>query len=196
MNADEIAARMRPGGLTLAFDTNALFAEQILLGTCNDVARLNDRLAASSLPALRLVVCAVAHAEKLFDLKQRFRASFDVSAIVQGLAGKGLLIQPFATNHALETASRLGERYPTTGDWRAAKKKRCLQCLGLREEAAVTATGKGCGATVDWLVGGHARAEGSILVTDDTGPEFAGLVERVRLTTLSEALQGLLREPA
>ena len=57
-----------------------------------------------------------------------------------------------------------------------------------------TGTGQGCGATVDWLIIGHARAEGCVLVSDDTGPEFAGLVERVKLETLEAALLKLVSE--
>ncbi len=55
-------------------------------------------------------------------------------------------------------------------------------------------SGKQCGATFDWLVGAHARAEGFVLVTDDTGPEFAGLVERVKLDVLVAAVRAVLAE--
>lgn len=55
-------------------------------------------------------------------------------------------------------------------------------------------TGQSCGATVDWLIGGHARAEGCILVTGDKGHEFRGIVEQVKLDVLEEALRGLLAE--
>jgi hypothetical protein len=69
-----------------------------------------------------------------------------------------------------------------------------VQCLGLPTATPTPGNGQGCGATVDWLIGGHARAEGCVLVTDDTGPEFAGLVERVRLDVLETALQDILSE--
>jgi predicted nucleic acid-binding protein len=195
VNVAEISARLAAGGLALAFDTNALFSDRALIAVCSDVARVNDRLSRRGLRPLRLLTSAVAHAEKLVDLKQKYKATFDAGVILRGLASKGLEIQDFTTDHALETATRLGERHTTTDDWRAAKKKRCLQCLGLGTDTLVTASGKGCGATVDWLIGGHARAEGCVLVTDDTGPEFAGLVDRVKLETLAEALRALLQEP-
>lgn len=129
MSPEEIAEKARRGGLTLAFDTNALFGERSLFGVCNGVARYNERLAQRGLSPIRLVVCTVAHAEKLFDLKQQYRGTFDQDVILRGLQRKGLVIQPFDGKHAMETAVRLGELHPTTAEWHAAKKKRCLECL-------------------------------------------------------------------
>lgn len=194
MTPHDMAGRLRAGGAALAFDTNALFGERSLFGVCNSVAQYNERLAERALPPLRLVVSAVAHAEKLFDLKQQFRDRFDAGVILRGLARKGLAVTAFETRHALETAARLGERCPDSAAWREAKRRRCLHCLGLDAATATPGSGKECGATVDWLVGGHARAEGAILVTDDKGPEFQGIVERVKLDVLEEALRGLLAE--
>jgi hypothetical protein len=190
----EIAARLRPGGVALAFDTNALFGEGSLFAVCNDVARHNEHLATRGLLPVRLVVSTVAHTEKLFDLKQEFRDRFDGGVILRGLQRKGLVVQPFEAAHALATAQRLGERYPKSAEWHEAKRLRCLHCLGLSTATATPGTGKGCGATVDWLIGGHARAEGCVLVTNDTGPEFAGLVDRVKLDVLEAALHDILSE--
>jgi hypothetical protein len=196
VKAEEIADKARSGGLTLAFDTNALFRDKRLFAVCNGVSRYNERLKERGLSPVRLVVCTVAHAEKLFDLKQAFKETFDRDVILQGIQRKGLIIQAFEIRHAMETGVRLGERHATPDAWHAAKKKRCLQCLGLPSETPLEATGQGCGATVDWLIGGHARAEGFVLVTDDTGPEFKGLTERLKLSTLEEALEQLLGEPS
>ncbi len=60
------------------------------------------------------------------------------------------------------------------------------------EEVAAPGTGQGCGTTVDWLIIGHARAEGCVLVSDDMGPEFTGLIKRVKLGTLEAALLKLV----
>lgn len=195
MTKDEIAARIRRGGLALAFDTNALYVDRRLIALCAQIARCNERLRQRGLKPARLIVCAVAHVEKLFDLKQKYRDAFDFGAILDGLRSKGLEIQAFDASHARETAIRLGERYPSTSDWRRAKRQRCIRCVGLDPER-VTAPGSGqrCGAAVDWLIGAHARAEGCVLVTDDAGPEFAGLAERVQLATLSDAVQEILAE--
>lgn len=196
MTPEEVAARAREGGVTFAFDTNALFGEGPLFAVCNAVSRYNERLAARELAPLRLVVCAVAHAEKVFDLKQAFKGTFNIDAIVQGLQRKGLIIQPFDVNHALETAVRLGERYTTIAEWRAAKKERCLECLGLPPGTLAPGSGKYCGTTVDWLIGGHARSESALLVTDDAGPEFVGLTDCLKLSTLKAAIDQLLGEPS
>lgn len=196
MTPEEIAVRLRDGGATLAFDTNALFGETTLFGVCNSVAQYNVRLAARTLPPVALMVSAIAHAEKVFDLKQQFRDRFDAGVILRGLARKGLMVKAFDAAHALSTAERIGERHGDTASWRGAKRLRCLGCLGLPLTTPTPGNGQSCGATVDWLIGGHARAENAILVTDDTGPELAGIAERVKLDVLTAALQQLLQEPS
>ena len=194
MTPQEITARLRPGGVAFAFDTNALFGEGSLFAVCNDVALHNDHLVARGLPPVRLVVSTIAHTEKLFDLKQKFQENFDGAKILRGLARKGLAIEPFVADHAIETAQRIGDRNPNTAAWHEAKRRRCLQCLGLPTATDTPGKGSGCGATVDWLIGGHARAAGCVLVTNDTGPEFAGLADRVKLDVLKAALQTILSE--
>jgi hypothetical protein len=197
VTADELAARLREGAVTLAFDTNAVYRDRRLNELCDRIARHNLRLAAEGRAPVRLVISAVAYAEKLFDLKQRWRGTFNLDVILDGLRSKGIEVQPFDARHALETAARLGERYPNDAAWQRAKRDRCLSCLGLSPSAAeAPGTGRTCGATVDWLVGGHARAEGCMLVTDDTDPELGGLLDRVGLETLAAALRLLSEAPA
>jgi hypothetical protein len=191
VNDAELEARLRQGGLQLAFDTNALTADRKFRNLCNDISRWNLMLEAQKLPKVRLVVCTVAHIEKLFDLKQRFRGIFDLDVILAGLQSKGVEVEPFSAMHALETALRLGESYPDSEAWHQAKKNRCLGCVGLPLTTPAPGSGKYCGATVDWLIGGHAHASGCLLVTDDQGVEFKGL-ERIRLDRLVEALGKLL----
>lgn len=195
MNGEELTNRLREGGLKLAFDTNALFIDRKFTALCGVVSRWNEQLSAGRKQPVRLVVCTVAHAEKLFDLKQRWRNTFDIQNILAALRSKGLEVEPFDTRHALEMATRLGEFYPGDEAWRQAKRERCIRCIGL-EPMQVPASGsdKRCGATVDWLIGAHARAEGCVLVTDDKGPELRNL-ERVSLDTLASALQQLISEP-
>lgn len=76
MTPQEMAARLRPGGVALAFDANALFGEGSLFAVCSDIARHNEHLAARGQPPVRLVVSTIAHTEKLFDLKQEFQDRF------------------------------------------------------------------------------------------------------------------------
>jgi len=195
MTEDEIAERLRAGGLKLAFDTNAIEADSRRDAVCDSVSRWNARLAERSLALVSLVVCAVVHHEKVFHLKRRFRGTFKPSVIIDGLKKKGLITEPYDAQHAMATGAWLGERYPIANDWYRAKKERTLRSVGLDpSKVAAPGTGQGCGATVDWLIIGHARAEGCVLVSDDTGPEFAGLVERVKLETLEAALLKLVSE--
>jgi hypothetical protein len=195
VNEEECAQRLRAGGLKLSFDTNALYAEKKLLGLCGDVARWNLRLTAQGRPPVHLAVSTAAHAEKLFDLKQRYRDTFDPAVILKGLESKGLQIEPFEVRHALETANRLGTSYSSTQAWHQAKKNRCPRCVGLDPDThQAPGTGQQCGATVDWLIGAHAQAEGYVLVTDDKGVEFKQL-ERIELDTLVAAVQQILSEP-
>lgn len=195
MNEDEIAGRLRTGGLKLAFDTNAIEADKRRDAVCDSVAQWNAKLAARSLLPVHLVVCAVVHHEKVFHLKRRFGDKFNPSIIVTGLKSKGLATEAYDAQHAMETGAWIGERYPTSSDWHRAKKERSLRSVGLDPiKVEAPGTGKECGATVDWLIIGHARAEGCVLVSDDTGPEFAGLVDRVKLGTLEAALQKLVSE--
>jgi hypothetical protein len=195
VNAEQCSQLLRAGGAKFSFDTNALHGDKRLTDLCDDVARWNVRLEQRGLLTVQLAVCAVAHAEKLFDLKQKHRADFDPKIIIEGLQSKGLLIEPFEVEHALETANRLGLLYDSSQKWRHAKRERCRQCLGLASNLDVPGTGKQCGATVDWLIGAHAHAQGYILVTDDRGPEMQGL-ERINLDALVEAVRQVLSEPA
>lgn len=195
MTEDEIAERLRSGGLKLAFDTNALEADERRDAVCDQVAQWNTKLAGQRLSPVGLVVCAVVHHEKVFHLKRRFGEKFSPSVIVTGLKSKGLATEAYTAEHALETGAWIGERYPTPNDWYRAKKERSLRSVGLDpSNVEAPGTGQGCGATVDWLIIGHARAEACVLVSDDMGLEFAGLVERVKLGTLEAALQKLVNE--
>lgn len=195
MTEDDIAELLRSGGVRLAFDTNAVEGDRRRDAVCNKVSQWNRKLSDQHLLPVRLVVCAVAHHEKVFHLKQRFGSTFDASIIEVGLKSKGLVIKAYDARHALETGAWIGERYPTQNDWHLAKKERSLRSVGLDPSKVVApGTGHGCGTTVDWLIIGHARAEGCVLVSDDTGPEFAGLVARVKLGILEAALQKLVGE--
>lgn len=196
MNPDQIATRLRGGSTVLAFDTNAVYGDRRLFKLCDSMAAFNDRRRKSGHPDVRLVVSTVVYAEKLFDLKQRYGKHFDLKEILRGLEQKKLDVQPFSTHHALATAVRLGEKYKDDAAWQSAKRTRYIAALGLPKDTSAPATGRNCGATIDWLIGGHAHAEGAILVTDDNDPEFGGGIERVRFDVLKEALDRLLAEPA
>ncbi|WP_309891680.1 hypothetical protein [Archangium sp.] len=193
MNEEDISQRLREGGLTLSFDTNALFLNRKFLTLCDEVALWNQRLGSEGRQPVGLRVCTVAHSEKLFDLKQAFQDAFDIGSIMAAFHSKGLVLESFTDKHALALAIRLGEFYPDDKTWREAKRKRCIQCVGLNpnQVQAASGTGRRCGATVDWLIGAHAHAEGYVLVTKDKGVEMKHL-KRVELDTLAEALRKLM----
>ena len=192
MNQDEIARRLQQGGLKLSFDTNAVVTEGKFTSICENVSRWNVHLRDQGRRDVSLSVCTIMYVEKLFDLKQRFRKTFDIGVILESLQLKGVQVEAFDARHAVEVASRLGEWYQDTKAWHAAKRERCLHCLGLSPVNTLAAgSGRGCGATVDWLIGAHAHAEGAILVSDDKGPEFKNL-DRVTLDVLQAALQHLV----
>lgn len=186
----ELEARLRAGGLTLAFDTNAVENHRAFLDACDAIQRLNARREAQK---IGLAVYAVAHGEKLLHLRQGHKQDllgpFDDDHICADLKDRGIEIMAFEERHARRVAVRLQERYRTRQEWREEKKQRYLQALGMVAHAGLsTATGKKCSATVDWLLAAQAEIEGHILVTDDKGPEFACLAERVPFDTLAEAL--------
>ena len=196
MTGEELETRLGAGGLALAFDTNAVYRDRRLIALCDRVSLHNRRLEAASKPLVRLLISTVAYAEKLFDLKQQWRDRFDLDVILSGLRSKGIEVQPFHERHALETATRLGEHYPDDAAWQRAKRDLAARSLGLPLGIATPGTGRSCGATIDWLIGGHARAEGCVLVTDDNDPELGGRLERVGLDLLDGVLMRLLGERA
>lgn len=187
----ELEARLRVGGLTLAFDTNALESHQHFFNACDAIRLLNAPRQNGQ--KIGLAVYAVAHGEKLLHLRQGHKADilglFDDDRICADLADRGVEIMAFEERHARRVAMRLQERYPTRAQWLAEKRQRYLQALGMTAHAQLSAaTGKKCSATVDWLLAAQAEVEGHILVTDDRGPEFACLAERVPFDTLAKAL--------
>ncbi len=194
MNLDEFAKHLRGRSLTLAFDTNAIESDDRFTGVCNRLIQYNLRRAMADRAPIRLVICAVAHFEKLFHLKQHLKHKFNVSVVVQMLKTKGVEIQPFDVEHALHTANRIGSQHKTSADWQNAKREMYLQSLGFPLSTQTIGTGKNCGATIDWLIGGHAQAENAILVTDDEGPEYRGIVDRVKLEVVEAAINELLAE--
>jgi predicted nucleic acid-binding protein len=181
--------RIAAGGAVLALDTNAIYGLRRLAKLCNHVNLL--RSAADPLD-IRLCVPAVVHMEVLFDLRQNRGPGFDANIVVQSLVDKGLTIAPFEERHAMHAAERLAESFPQNADWQAAKRRHCIDCLGLglpEDKARELASRKrSCGATIDWVIAAHAAHEGWILVTNDNQSEFAGLKLKMKLEQLEQIL--------
>jgi mono/diheme cytochrome c family protein len=182
--------RVREGGVVLAFDTNAMSAHRKLIDLCNTANQL--RVGPSPLD-LRLYAPALAHAEMVLHLRHeqiRRGRTYDPLVVRQGLEDKGLEVMSFEVHHAEEVAALLAQRFGDPAAWKAAKRARCVSCLGLTKAQGEAAPGQSCAATVDWLIAGQALKEGWILVTGDKGPEFRGLDAKIEL----DALAALLRE--
>ena len=188
LTRDTLIERVQSSGaVRLLFDTNAVEMHRAFHRLCDEINRLNHTMKPRHID---MFISAVAHTEKLFHLKQQIGAPFDVRVAMAGLTNVGVKVLPFAIEHAHATALLLGKRYEKRDDWRDAKRKRCLQCLGARPEDSV---GKNCSATIDWLIAAHAIHENCILVTDDRGIEFRDVLDKITMDTLEQAIGELLR---
>ncbi|HWN67305.1 MAG TPA: hypothetical protein VNM90_06670, partial [Haliangium sp.] len=181
---------MHGGEVVLAFDTNAIFGNRFL-DLCDNINKLNSLWRPRR---IRKLVAAPVHVEKLHDLHQKKKESFDPALIMQVLGEKQIEIVSFEQHHAEHVAGMLGALYPSTQDWRGFKRQRCLACVGLLHRAdEAKAGGKRCGATIDWLVAGHADLEGYVLVTDDGGPEFKSVRRKAKLKSVVKVVDEVLR---
>lgn len=172
--------------VVLSFDTNTIFGDRPgdpFLTLCDDINRLNQIWKPR---IIRKVIAAPVYTEKLHDLRQRYRG-YDHKRILAVLEDKKIDIEPLEPRHAEHVAEMLAAQYPEDDAWHAFKQRQCLSCVGLTHLAhEAKRTGKHCGATIDWLVAGHADAEGYVLVTSDRGEEFARVK---RKTTLESAVK-------
>lgn len=177
----------------IAFDTNALFGNRSntrFEDLCDTLNRI-DLVRAPRM--IRKVLSAAVYMEKVQDLRQEYGEKYDHSLPKWFLDAKKVEVLAFAPEDAEHTARLLGQRYPSSHAWRDFKRAQCLDCLGLQNNAVpAQGTGKGCGATIDWLVAGHADARGYLLVTSDRGPEFQGMAWRSTLEEVYAAASELL----
>lgn len=185
----------RERDVVLAFDTNAIFGNRVgdpFLALCDRINDLNRRRQPMH---IRKVIAAPVYMEKLHDLRQAY-PGYKHELILKTLVSKGIELVPILPSHAEHAAGLLGELYPATEDWRAFKRQRCLSCLRLPGHLAHEAKGNGkkCGATIDWLVAGHADAEGYVLVTNERrGPEFKSVQRKATLATVVTVVDEVLR---
>jgi len=188
--------RIRGGDATLAFDTNAIIGfsgaeARVTFGAfwtvCDDASRLRDE--AREPLSIEIVVPALAHLEVLHDLRTTIGARFDRARVERELQSKQVAIPPFHDEAALKASETLHRWFPDAGLWRAAKRARCLEVLGLRD-----APGQAGLASIDWAIAAQAEAEGWILVTDDARAEFNHVSHKITKSVLRRLLDGLLRE--
>ncbi len=179
MNKKEVYQLLCEGKLTIAFDTNIVFHELRFLTLCDNINRINE----AHHYQLCLVVSAIVHTEKLFDLKQKYQERYDIEEVNRFLDRKRISIVPYERCHAQAVAHLVGKQFPSNKEWRAFKRQSCINCLGIKDNhVPMPGSGKKCGATVDWLIAGYAIAEDCLLVTNDKGKEFQG----IKKTTFDE----------
>lgn len=195
MDRKELAALFEGEHLVLAFDTNAIYGNRDsdpFVRLCNTVNNINEKR--SPARHISLVISAPVYVEKLHDMRQAFKGAFDFDMVRGFMESKGIQIEPFAGEDAETLAELLGTRYPSANDWRTFKRARCFRCLNLPEHLhdQAAGSGKNCGATLDWLVAGHAHARSYVLITDDRGPEFKSVSRRAKLKAVCDVADQLL----
>lgn len=195
MSAEE---SIRAGGVTLAFDTNAIIGRsprerRLVFGgfftICDIANRLRDE--APRPLEIHVVVPALARLEALYDLRiERGKAPFDEAFVKSALEGKARVIE-FNDDAAIRASGVLLRWFDCDEAWQRAKRERCLEALGLGK--GHPASGRGL-ASIDWAIAAQAEAEGWILVTRDTRAEFQHVSHTITKEALRELLDRLLEE--
>lgn len=193
----EVIELLRREALTIAFDTNEIFRndrDDPFIGLCDRINEINRlRRDGFALPPIKKVLPAPVYAEKLHDLRQLYGARYDHRKILGFLTSKRVDVVGFEGRHAEHVAEILGRLYPDDGAWQRFKREQCARCLGVSLLSEVSRKGK-CSATIDWLIAGHADAEGLLLVTQDSREEFQGVRLKTTLDTLSKAAGEIYEE--
>lgn len=189
----EIYELLQTKNLMLVFDTNVI-TQRGFMPLCQQVQRIN---LIRTKPQIKLYVPAVAHAEHLFHLAQQYGDSYNLEFIRENLVIHEIEILNFTQQEAEYCAKLLQQKYNTPPEWQAAKKRRCLECVGLPDDYSLAAgTGGQCGAPNDWLIMAQAQHGNMILVTEDKGKhqEFSLVLNVARYNNLKESLNRILTE--
>ncbi len=199
LSEQEVLAFLAQDDATIAFDTNAIFAtkkaseEELdpFIRVCNHINEVNKLREKRGQRIIRKTLSSIVFNEKLHDLRQRFKTSYDHDKILGFLASKQIEILAFDQEHAVHVSEILWQRYPEKNTWKTFKQSRCARCLGLSQIPETATKNRTCGATVDWLIAGHADAERMLLVTDDGHEEFDAVQYKTRLQSLEGAVKAL-----
>jgi len=193
MTPDEVYQLLQAGDVILAFDTSVT-VQRGFLALCDLANRVNERRQALQDPArIGLCVPAAAHTERLFDLCQQHGDVYDVEFVRTVLEQRGVQVPSYTVRDAEHCAALLYQRFQTGEEWRAFKKRRCLECAGLDSQYHHLAQGTGqrCNAPVDWLIISQAQRQGMLLVMDDLGcgGEFDHIERKVCYADVRGALE-------
>lgn len=195
---DELYRQLQTSDVILAFDTSVT-SRKGFIPLCEYVNRINAKREALNFPwRIQLCIPAAAHTERLFDLAQLYGDTYDVHTINQVLKNYRVTVPEFTQLDAEHCAELLVQRYQTPAEWRAFKKRRCLECVGLPVAYHHLAEGGGkeCGAPNDWLIIAQASCRGMWLVMDDQGRhnEFGLIPNKASFNEVNNALQRVLTE--
>ncbi|MGE0489895.1 MAG: hypothetical protein AB7S38_11885 [Vulcanimicrobiota bacterium] len=105
---------------------------------------------------------------------------------------KGVSVESYDDSDAIAFSEMVCELFPEKGERHEARKKRCMDCLGVTEAPG----GTSCPGTTDWHIAGQARGRKWILITDDRGEEFQGVARKATLAQLQEVLNSRLQDLA
>ncbi|MDO9021271.1 MAG: hypothetical protein Q8S73_22910 [Deltaproteobacteria bacterium] len=195
MTGDEILEYLRRPDAVVAFDTNTIFGSGGQKDPGAALIACISRINVFRVAPIRMVVPAVVYHEKLRQMRQEWGNEFDPSFPEGFLHSKHIVVEAFDKPHAERTAERLAALYPVDGAWRAFKKRRCLECVGLSPTlAGAEGDGSRCGATVDWLIAAQADMSGYLLVTNDLGAEFASVACMASVVATKAAAERLRDE--
>jgi hypothetical protein len=120
----------------------------------------------------RLLVSALSHTERVFQLRRQHGSNFDPAIIQRFLDSHGIEILSFDRGEAEQVAAALGDSFDTHEAWSQAKWRRCARCTRCDAEPP---TQPRCPATIDWFIARHRTGEAVFLITDDKGEEFRGV---------------------
>jgi hypothetical protein len=203
MTPDEIYQLIQAVDTTLAFDTSVTVRGGFL-NFCEQVNRVNTKREALNKPErIKLCVPVAAHVERLFDLAQHYGDQYNVEFINETLSRYQITVPNFTVTDAEHCAELLWQRYNTSDEWYAFKKRRCLECIGLplnKYSRLAKGTGQQCGTPNDWLIIAQASRGTMLLVMDDLGrADEYNLVERKvsyndARTALTRILDDLIRQ--
>ena len=138
--------------------------------------RLSALTIAAASRGTTLVIPALIHAERVFQLRRLHGTTFNATVIqswFQSYAGV-VVIEPLDVPAAESVASALHARYPVDADWRQAKCVAYHRCAGTQPPAGAGA--RRCGAPLDLYVAALASPQRPV-ITEDHGPEWGGAPE-------------------
>lgn len=173
-------------GAAVAFDTNILHQRRTVVEVAEGVKKANASLESAGKGTICAVIPAICWAELVLHQRHEYPEGYDESRIERALIESAMSVEDFTKSDGKAVAGYISGAYPDKVRWQKAKVDSMLSRLALAD-----APGKSVPATVDWYIAGQAMARNWILVTEDSGAEFKGRLERTTLATLKSALRQL-----